>query len=63
MEKFNNKPLFTLTEDEVILLRYALGDAILYCDKYSKEKDSAVYSEKYMKIFEKVNQWLYENEI
>lgn len=59
----DNQPLFTLTEEEVILLRYALGDAILYCDKYSKEKDSARYSEDYMKIFDKVTQWLYENEI
>ena len=54
---------FTLTAEEAILLRYALGDAILYCDKYSKEKDSAIYSEKYMKMFDKVTQWLSENEI
>lgn len=57
------QPLFTLTEEEVILLRYALSDAIYYCDEYSKEKDSAKYSEKYTKMFDKVSEWLYDNEI
>lgn len=49
---------FTLTDEEVILLRNALSDEIFYYDKYSKEKDSARYSEKYMKILNKVTEWL-----
>ena len=56
----HNKPLFTLTAEEASLLRYALGDAILYNEKAGSSKG---FIKRYDEMFDKITKWLYENEI
>ena len=56
----NNQPLFTLTAEEASLLRYALGDAILYNEKAG---NSEGFIERYDEMFDKITKWLYDNEI
>ena len=58
--KSDNQPLFTLTAEEASLLRYALGDAILYNEK---EGSSNGFIKRYDEMFDKITKWLYDNEI